>query len=267
MLNDPATFESTANLFLRLVDKPMQFRTLYGTGLRFRPNFIHELIMLIDGNHLDTLRQVLGVDPSTKFNYMDKSICYSFIPIVGMDNILIRNFKGYEDRIGIGIEVRNSEILENAVTVKFKLIRYICENGHIFADEVGSVYQRHISLTTQELLSNVQVELLKMFQENLDGLYASLETMKKTLELTVSNGEAYTREFGKMLDLDNRTIDKMIEVPISKRITASTGGQLVLCPTLPLITLGNRFAQANGEEKAGYCSLTTLKERLLSLVD
>lgn len=269
MLNDPATFESTANLFLRLVDKPMQFRTLYGTGIAF-PSQLYTRVNHVDLMEIifDTLRQVLGVDPSTKFNYMDKSICYSFIPIVGMDNILIRNFKGYEDRIGIGVEVRNSEILENAVTVKFKLIRYICENGHIFADEVGSVYQRHISLTTQELLSNVQVELLKMFQENLDGLYASLETMKKTLELTVSNGEAYTREFGKMLDLDNRTIDKMIEVAHIEEDNSLYGWTIGPLSYIASNRTGNRFAQANGEEKAGLLlSDPTLKERLLSLVD
>lgn len=269
LMHDPSLFEEVTNYFFRQLDKPIQFRTLYGVGTAF-PSQHYTIVNHADlmGTVFEILQEVFGVTPTTKFNYMDKSICYSFVPLVGLDDILIRNFKGYEDRIGIGIEVRNSEILEHAVTIRFKMIRYICENGHIFADEIGSVYQRHISLTTQELLGNVKLELITMFQENLDELYETLETMKRTLEIRISNGEAYTKEFGRMLDLDNRTVEKLIEIAHIEEDNSLYGWTVGPLSYLASNRIGNRFAQANSEEKAGLLlSSPDLRERLLSLVD
>ena len=269
LMHNPDLFEEVGNFFLRQIDKPIKFRSLYNTGIAF-PSKDYTIINHADlmGTTIETLTQVFGQRPTTINNYMDKSIAYSFIPLPDAGDILIRNFKGYEDRIGIGVEMRNSEILEHAVTVNFKMIRFICSNGLIFGEEIGSVYQKHIRLTSNELLGNVQTELLTMFQDNIDGVYDTLETLKRTLELRVSNGEAYTREFGRMLDMDERGIQKLIEVGHIEEDDSLYGWTIGPLSYLASNRTNNRFLQAANEAKAGqFLSSPEMRDRLLSMLD
>lgn len=265
LANEPELYAQVSNYFYNKINKPIQFRTLYGLGLAF-PSKNYTIV-----NHLDllntvfeTLNPIFGNEPRTMYNYLDKRIMYSFIPVPFMDDIPLRTFNGQVQSLCFGIEIRNSEILERAVVITFKLFRKDNNTGIILNREDSTFYQRHIGMTTAEALGNVRSELIGMFQNQLEDAINTIETLRTIMGTNVEDGPETARKFARVLELDQSTLDRIVE------LATVTGDNTVYGWTLgPLTQLAaqyrNRETQEELEREAGKI-LTSheLLERILA---
>lgn len=266
--NNPALFAETGNYFLRQANKPILFRSLYDWGIAFASNQYtvvnhHDLMSRV----LNTLSNVFGENAQTTHNFLNKSLLYSFIPLPD-STVTIRNINNQEDNLTMGIEVRNSEVLQNAIVVSFKIVRMICSNGLILGENTGTLYQRHIGLTTEDALDNVQKGILEMFQEEgIQEAMNSLEVLSTLMETPVSNGEEYAKKFAELIGFNDKQTRDLIEAGRIENDSTVYGWSLGPLTYLAHVREGNRSKQEEWE-RLGGSFLTNPKRRdsLLELV-
>jgi len=210
--NEEPLFEEVCNHFFSRLKKPVMFRTLFDIGIAF-PSKEYTVL-----NHIDLLETVFGAltpvfggSPSTDHNFIDKKHLYSVINIPNTEVPIHHN--GISDTLTVGLQVKNSEVLEGAVSIDFKIIRASDKTGILLGNELGSIHQRHAHISTEDALSRIKNRILEMMS-NIEALYEVIDFLGVSMATGISpaKGVELATEFCRLVGLKENVLSKMVRL-------------------------------------------------------
>lgn len=197
---EPSLFEQTANFFLGRIKKPLQFRTMFDIGLAF-PSKDYTIVNNLDfiSTVLNTVEEITENVLETKKHYLHKELMYCYLPIEGL-NVSFVTSEGREETLELGLELRNSEILQNGISIAFKVIIGSTQEGFLLTNGINQIYHRHIGMTTAETLNAIRKDLISLFtSDSLTKAFQVMEFLQVLMQtpstVSILENEGYLKLF------------------------------------------------------------------------